>query len=678
MDRSNGVRQNESMFKELLNVENCNQYSTMFKNCTQVHVGPRIEIHSENPNARRLKKKDEDTNEMFDNYCQKLKEKYVTYFSYMKSFLWEGRRNDFPLKDYFVKLTVEKADLFGNESGYKIRLNEIFAVERDGHQTILVTGDPGYGKSTLCKKIAYDWASSNYLKHFQLAFIVILRELGDKSVTDVLLGDIHELTDKNWKLIDKKLNVLVILDGFDEIVDKSKIIKFIREESFDISRTMTILVTSRPQAAEEIREDMKMRISIKGFSSEYQEKYIQLMFREDDSKASELISALKKNDFYREISECPLMLHMLCCLHRNGEMEKLETMADLYIRIFTLITERYVRKTNQKDKFKQGKYFVGENLLIKLRRLERGEDVITSQDLETLFPNESEHNFITGVDILTLDSFSECDNIIRYSFVHRTFGEFLTALCVYIGYISFPYYTRDMELLFLIGLYKDEPLPKKFLTYVDKETFSPQFFLLAHKQFKYKRNWEQFRFHSNVEFINWKTLIDYQQLFNLYEFKKLYLYFDKTDAKYEKREDYVNNFSNHWNCTNNFKIYLVLLFHEEILNNLYDIREPVSRIIDFLQVMNVINVDIYFIGVKYFSGNFFRIHRFTNVKYNLNSSEIRKSLNISEDEKLVELEVVDNFERCNSCILSLEQYETLHDRILFQSASKLNLKCVMM
>ncbi|XP_023232855.1 uncharacterized protein LOC111632602 [Centruroides sculpturatus] len=649
----------------------------MLKNCTQVHVGPRIEIYSEDRNGSCSKTEDEESNEMFDNYCQKLNRKYVTYFSYMRSVLWDGKRNDFPLKDYFVELTVEKTDLFGKECGEKISLNEIFAIEQDGHQTILVTGDPGYGKSTLCKKIAYDWVSSNYLKHFQLTFIVILRKLGDKSVADALLDDIYELFDINWELQDKKLNVLVILDGFDEIQDKSKIIKFIRDESFDISRIMTILVTSRPQAAEEIREDMKMRIVIKGFSAEYQVKYIQLLFREDESKANELISALTENDFYREITECPLMLHMLCCLHRNGEIIKLETMADLYIRIFTLVTERYVRKTNHKRKFKRGKYFVGENLLLKLTRLKRDINCITSQDLESLFPNEDKHNFITGLDIFTLDSFSEYDNIIRYSFVHRTFGEFLSALSLYIGNISFPYNISNMELLFFMGLNKDEPLSKKFLTYVDKEMYMPQFMLRAHKQIKLKSNWEQFCFHSKVVLHYWKFLIYFQELSNLYEFKELYLYLYETEGENDEWVNYINYFSNHWSYTKNLKIYLILLVREKFSNHLYDIRELISGIIDFLQVMNVINVDIYFIGVKYLPGeNHF--HRFINVKYNLNSSEIRKSLNISEDEKLVALETVDDSKQSDSFVLSLEQYETLRDRILFQSASKLKLKCAIL
>ncbi|XP_067130197.1 patched domain-containing protein 3-like [Centruroides vittatus] len=229
---------------------------------------------------------------------------------------------------------------------------------------------PGYGKSTLCKKIAYDWASADYLQHFQLTVIVIIRELRDKSVKDALFDDMREYssTDKDWKLRDRERNILVILDGFDEIVDKSKIIKFIREESFDISRRMTIVVTSRPHAAEEIREDVKKRFSIEGFSPENQEKYIQITFKQHKSKANELCSTLNENDFYREITECPLMLHMLCCLHENGEMVKLESMTDLYIKIFCLITERYVRKTNQEGKFKRGKYFVGENLLFALVR----------------------------------------------------------------------------------------------------------------------------------------------------------------------------------------------------------------------------------------------------------------------------------------------------------------------
>ncbi|XP_023209919.1 uncharacterized protein LOC111612872 isoform X2 [Centruroides sculpturatus] len=655
-------------------MEKCNQYATRLKNCTQVHVGPKIEIHSAESKASSLKK-DEERDEIFDICCQKMKDKYVTCFSYMRSFLWEGKRNDFPLKNYFVELIVQKADLFGKKRKQRIRLNDIFAIQQDGHQTILVTGDPGYGKSTLCKKIAYDWASTNYLQHFQLTFIVILRELGDKSVKDAILDDMREYSpmDKDWKLQDRQRNVLVILDGFDEIVDKSKITKFIREESYDISRRMTIVVTSRPQAAEEIREDMKMRFSIEGFSPQNQEKYIRIIFKEHKSKADELCSALNENDFYREISECPLMLHMLCCLHENAEIVKLETMADLYIKIFTLISERYVRKTNQEGKFKRGKYFVGENLLLAL--VNKSSISITSEDLKALFPNEVERNFIIGLDILTLDCFSKCDNTIAYSFVHRTFGEFLFSLSVYIGY-STRYPRYGMELLFLLGLYKEDFLPKPMLKAVEDHMHTPEFMLRAYKEIKLKRNWEQFCSRAKFIFASCTDIPLYQGLLKLYEFKELYVYFYQIRYFYENRVSYVNDFLNDWSVTKNCKIYLILSLYENFSNNLYDIREPVSRIIDFVRALNGINENIYFIGVSDYHTDF--IHRFTNVNHYLNFSKIRESLNISQDEELIGLQCLKSVRKSIICILSFWQYESLRNRIKFNQISKLNLDCVMM
>ncbi|XP_067127446.1 NLR family CARD domain-containing protein 4-like [Centruroides vittatus] len=641
----------------------------MMLKCENVHIGPKIEIHSAESKASSLKKESEERDEIFDICCQEIKDKYVTRFSYMRSFLWEGKRNDFPLKDYFVELTVEKTDLFGKENGDNISLNEIFSIQKDGHQTILVTGHPGYGKSTLCKKIAYDWASTDYLQHFHLTFIVILRELGDKSVKDALLDDMREYspTDKDWKLRDRKQNILVILDGFDEIVDKSKIIKFMREESFDICRRMTIVVTSRPQAAEEIREDVRMRFSIQGFSSQNQEKYIQIMFKEQKSKANELCSALTRSNFYREISECPLMLHMLCCLHENAEMVKLETMADLYIKIFTLITERYVRKTNQEGKFKRGKYFVGESLLLAL--VKKSSLSITSENLKTLFPNEDERNFIIGLDILTFDSFSSCDNIIRYSFVHRTFREFLSALSVYRIYTSvysLGYRIFDMELLFLLGLYKDDFLPKPILKYVENCRYDPGFMLRAHKEIKLKRNWEQFCSHARFIFDIWWDIRLIRDLLKLYEFKELYVYFSEDDdGNWTICE---SGSLSDWGVAKNCKIYYILTLYEDFSSDLYDIREPVSRIIDFLDVMNGNTEDIYFIGVTDCNG-YDSLYRFTNINYDLNFTNIRELLSISDDEQLIGLQCLTSEtigSESISCVLSLLQYETLGERIILR------------
>ncbi|XP_023243575.1 uncharacterized protein LOC111641611 isoform X2 [Centruroides sculpturatus] len=592
----------------------------------------------------------------------------------MRSFLWEGKRNDFPLKDYFVELTVEKADLFGKESGDNISLKEIFSTEEDGHQTILVTGDPGYGKSTLCKKIVYDWASANYLRHFHLTFIVILRQLNDRSVKDALLNEAHGHSSMNndWKFRNKEMNILVILDGFDEIVEKRKILKFIREESFDISSRMTIVVTSRPQAAEDIREDMMMRFSIKGFTPEYQKKYVQLMFIEDENKANQLSSLLTQNHFYREIAECPLMLHMLCCLHYSGEIENLETITDLYVRIFSLITERYVRKTDQKGKFKKGKYFVGEILLVKLGQLHKIGRSIESVDLEGYFKNKEEFKFIIGLDILTLESFYEDDNITVYSFVNRTFGEFLSAFSAYTGCLSFSYITYTIEFLFLLGFYKYDLFPKRFLRALEKKIFTPEFMLQVHKQIKLKRNWEKFCSHSDVYCFP-SNFSHFHQLLTLYQFKRLYIYFTDTAIEYDEVDEITHRLSI-CKCPNNFRIYIILSVDDECLITQCDIRESVSRIIYFCQKTNAMSFDIFFIGVKFYYCDSYKI--FKDVNCNLDLSDDKRKL--LKHEKLVALETGDDYESTGNLFISLEQYEYLRDRIKLGSTSKQNSKCVMM
>ncbi|XP_023242460.1 uncharacterized protein LOC111640657 [Centruroides sculpturatus] len=657
---TNNMKHNESVLGGLLNMEKC-KYHVILTKCKDIHIGSRVE----EPKTSCLKKDDE-KNEMYDNCCQKLKNKYETYFAYMRSFLWEGKRNDFAIKDYFVELTVEKANLFGKKRGENISLNELFSIQEDGHQTILVTGDPGYGKTTLCKKIAYDWASTNYLQYFHLTVIVVLRELDDKSVKDVVLYNIHNNShiDRDCKFQLSKLNILVILDGFDELIEKHKVVRFVREESFDISPQMMILITSRPQAAEDIREDMKMRFSIEGFSPIHQEKYIQLMFREDEGKANELISKLNEDEFYREISECPLMLHMLCCLHHNCEMEKIKTITDVYIQIFALITERYVRKTNQNRKFERGKYFVGENLLLRLGKLNLRPYPITSNVLMDNFPNEDEYNFIIGLDILALNAFSQYDKIIQYSFVHRTFEEFLSAFTMYNDFYYFFELCSDKTLLFLLGFYGRCKFPKKFLRRVRERLLTPKFMLQSHKEIKLENNWEQFCSVSRVE-VHSYDMDNVRELLELHQFKELYCCFSYNKEFYKEMKEELLSFFNNANFSN-LNIYLYLTILLETSKYSYDIREYISCMIDLILNIKRINHSTFFVGINNLLGGFYC---FRSVNYSLNiPRDILESLH--ENDEIIALRTLNMEGTFNNYFLSKEQYKFLRRRIIVSTVKK--------
>ncbi|XP_023209694.1 NACHT, LRR and PYD domains-containing protein 10-like isoform X3 [Centruroides sculpturatus] len=247
---------------------------------------------------------------------------YKTKNAYMMSLLWSITSEDFPLKDYFVELTVQKADLLGKKARETIQLREIFPKSIQGH-VLLVTGNPGYGKTTFCKKIAYDWGTdtsrTDYLGHYDFIVVITLRELEKKSITDEILQCICENTDSNSrdKLRQRGFNILIILDGFDETNHKDSIIQFIEKDSFHISKEMTILVTCRPHAAENIRKYAHMRFAIRGFSQEQKEKYIKLIINDDNGRRDELLNLIKYSNFHSALAECPLMLHMLCCLPKT-------------------------------------------------------------------------------------------------------------------------------------------------------------------------------------------------------------------------------------------------------------------------------------------------------------------------------------------------------------------------
>ncbi|XP_067132827.1 NACHT, LRR and PYD domains-containing protein 10-like isoform X2 [Centruroides vittatus] len=458
--------------------------------------------------------------ELFEKCRGRLKNDYQTYNAYMRSLFWDNKRRDFPLKDYYVDLKLQETDYLGNAIGDIVNVNDIFQEISGGHRNILVFGDPGYGKSTLCKKIAYDWAIDNpalsYLSHFDFVIALTLRELQGKSVMDAALEAICknedvEVKKRIWKA---NLNILIILDGYDEIMDKSSILQFITNDSFDISRKMTILVTSRPHAAEEIREVINSRFLLKGFLPEEQEKYIKLVLNQLQYEIHDLQSIVEGNYFSSTLSKCPLMLHLLCCLHKNDSLENIERKTDLYICILQLLIKRFMKKNGECMHLKKGKYFYGEDLLVRLgklfyekniytelefRRLFEKKRRITFDDLKEFFPHEEEIKFILGLELLV-----QCfDNDIEYfDDLHKSFKEFLIALYLYKNTeVLFWQSAHDYSsvipednkvnyyiITFYVGLYESDKIPEYCLNYFTKLVFPLQNAVEIYKEIKNENN----------------------------------------------------------------------------------------------------------------------------------------------------------------------------------------------
>ena len=152
------------------------------------------------------------------------------------------------------------------------------------NKVIVCTGNPGVGKTTICKTLLMKWASSNDISasgilQFKLVCYIPIREAQQERIVDIL--DSFNLVDDycrpflHWVLTKFAEQILFILDGIDEveIPKESELWKLIQNKIYDGS---TILVTSRPQAKvlQEMGYSPKVKVFLEGTDEDSAKLYI--------------------------------------------------------------------------------------------------------------------------------------------------------------------------------------------------------------------------------------------------------------------------------------------------------------------------------------------------------------------------------------------------------------------
>ncbi|XP_067132821.1 uncharacterized protein [Centruroides vittatus] len=651
---------------------------------------------------------DENDSESFQIRKESLMNYYKTENAYMKSLLWSEESKDLPIKDYFIKLTVQEADLLGKKAGEAIQFTQIFPKSVDEHVVILFTGDPGYGKTTFCKKIAYDWGTdtsrANYLGHYDFTVVITLRELEKKSTSDEILQRICENTDSNSrnKLRQTRFNLLIILDGFDETDDKDSIIQFITKDSFCISKKMTILVTCRPHVAENIRKYVDMRFIIQGFSQQQKEKYIKLIINDDTSRREELLNLIKFSDFHSALAECPLMLHMLCCLPQTKYFHKIQTKTDLFIQIFRLVIKRYMRKSGKKHNLKKGKFFYGEDVIVKLAEiyLDKTSKVnkidkpismyeihkllmLTDKQLKKKYPEEKDYQFILGIDIIS--KYFEVDGISCFDFIHRSFLDFIIALCYY--------HSRQIDgdvandfviLMFLSGLCGDEEFSNNFIYAIQQNVYHPAIWLDCVNEIKNITNKQLFCSNAKVYFdytsLKMMTILFEQPFFQI---SQIYFLVPDTQQLYEVVRKTLTDFHNIYKRSDKLEIFLFLdksikfikagdsFKNETFLENICDSRQSVNLIQNLINSFKWDKFKIFFSGVLACRCITYCVHNF--FKAVENPAVIPKDLKLKPhktNKNLVALLSKDKLIGEVKYLISTEQYLSLKDNIKLSSDDK--------
>ncbi|XP_041461764.1 uncharacterized protein LOC121413070 [Lytechinus variegatus] len=266
-------------------------------------------------------------------------------------------------KRIFTNLTLMEEDK-GTEHKTPLLYEDLLKTKVNGvfPQRLLVEGEGGVGKTTLCAKIVWDWIHGAGYQDFKLVLLVLLREVKDKTIGDIIksyLPDDNMVTamQLNKYVFSHQTDVLLVLDGFDEFAGDPKscyqIALIILNRLFKSGK---VLITSRRWRSDEIRNIQELRklyafIAVEGFSDENLSSYVTKFFHPDTTSAEDLNRFISNNDVIREnMAPYPIYTAMLCIMWKEFDgarriaMSKLQTFSQLINEMVQFLVDHYLSK----------------------------------------------------------------------------------------------------------------------------------------------------------------------------------------------------------------------------------------------------------------------------------------------------------------------------------------------
>ena len=370
----------------------------------------------------------------------------------MRPLLWDNTIQ-LPLEDVYTRLKIVSRPKGGvRAEGGEVNVYDIFEAPTKGEDVMtLVEGSPGIGKTTFCLKLAHDWANQNTATTFtspSFEFVLLLKcrdidgDIMEAIIEQLLPKDIEQNT-KEMLLdflrdIHNQERILIILDGLDELPEKSK--HFVDELLHRrILPFCYVLATSRQERGIDVRKEFVFDIllQIEGFTESDAFEYIRKHFKSVDqvhsTKGEELIEEIKENTLLHALQNNPLNLLLLCVIYEDYAGKLPSSRTELYQIIVRCILRRFCtkhgRKTHEDDRdlekeFEKDILALGElawKCLLndrhsfredELKELERKNDKLVARGLGLLYKEES---------LKRLNPQHE------YCFLHKTFQEHLAA-----------------------------------------------------------------------------------------------------------------------------------------------------------------------------------------------------------------------------------------------------------
>ena len=348
----------------------------------------------------------------------------------------------FQLENIFTRLRiVAKEKTRGKTTNEVTSMTSIFTRHENCQHplVVLIEGEPGIGKTTYCKKLAYDWATGQgceWDESFPRVEVLLLlrcREIESsciwKAIEDHILpqGIQPEERDTFIQFLQENPSkVLLVLDGLDEAdpVKLKLVLKLIQRE---LLPGCFIVLTSRHEGGSNIRPYTDTLLEIVGFTTTDADCFIRRYFPQSDNQhlAEKLIAKLNSDNLY-ELTRNPLNTLLLCVIFEdlNGVLPNSRT--ELYKEMVLFVLRRYENKKgfSSSDKnlllvYKEDLMILGRMALDSLRKKELYFEDHQGDFKQSLLPKLGFVSIQAGSIKRAL-----CP---RYAFFHKSFQEFFSA-----------------------------------------------------------------------------------------------------------------------------------------------------------------------------------------------------------------------------------------------------------